>query len=145
MATPAVEQLDINAGGAARESRLFETIDHVQLPVPSTRLAVDWYTRILGFEATDAFDEDMAVVRLASGPTLFLWRTRDETPANFTKDGEIMPSFGIGCNSIVRLQVILEARHARIISLEIDPEGRSFLKFLDPFGNMIVAHQKQAV
>ncbi len=122
-------------------SPLLGAIDHVQLPVADTRQAVDWYTRYLGFEVTDVLQDDLAVVRLAAGPTLFLWRTRDQTTANFTKDGELMPVIGVSCNNISKLRSVLEAAGAQI-SYNAREGRRTFLKFLDPYGNMIVAHQE---
>ncbi len=132
-------RLEEHVGNMSR-SRLLGAIDHVQLPVSDAREAVEWYVSRLGFEATDVLRDDLAVVRLPTGPTLFLWRTNDQTTANFTKDGEIMPAIGVSCHDIIRLRNTLEAAGASITYFS--REGLyTFLKFLDPYGNMIVAHQ----
>src|SRR5690349_11237029 len=66
-------------------------INHVQLPVSDTAAAVAWYRDRLGFQCEQLRD-DLAVVNLPSGPSLFVWQTGDGSVATFTRDGVPYPT-----------------------------------------------------
>jgi catechol 2,3-dioxygenase-like lactoylglutathione lyase family enzyme len=121
------------------EIRPLEEIDHVQLPVPSTDTAVAWYTTHLGF-TLDLQREDLAIVQLPAGPSLFLWRTQDATTGNFTRNGEPMPSIGIRTRDVKRLHARLQRLGMQITVYQDEGFG-VVLKFYDPFGNLLVVYE----
>ena len=121
------------------ETRALEEIDHVQLPVPNTDTAVAWYTTHLGF-TLDLHREDLAILQLPAGPSLFLWRTHDETNGNFTRDGQPMPSIGIRTGDVHRLHALLQSLDVPITVYQDEGFG-VVLKFYDPFGNMLVVYE----
>ena len=123
----------------ATETRPLEEIDHVQLPVPNTDTAVAWYTTHLGF-TLDLHREDLAILQLPTGPSLFLWRTHDETDGNFTRDGQAMPSIGIRTGDVKRLHMLLQSLGVQITVYQDEGFG-VVLKFYDPFGNLLVVYE----
>ncbi|WP_020579607.1 VOC family protein [Actinopolymorpha alba] len=116
-------------------------ISHVQLPVANTADAVAWYCANLGFTCPNGYRTDLAILRLPSGPTLFLWQTDADTTANFDKNGEVMPAVGFETEDIGGLRSHLESIGAPITTWHVDPGAGTFLKFLDPWGNLLVVHQ----
>jgi catechol 2,3-dioxygenase-like lactoylglutathione lyase family enzyme len=116
-------------------------VSHVQLPVASTTDAVTWYCDNLGFTCPGDYRTDLAVLVLPSGPTLFLWQTDVDTTANFDKNGEVMPAIGFETDDIDGMRAHLDSIGATITTWHVDPRAGTFLKFLDPWGNMLVVHQ----
>jgi hypothetical protein len=67
------------------------------------RLAIAWYTRHLGFQLDGIAHPELASLHLPLGPHLLLWKTRGQTTATFTKNGETMPVMAISSRHIQRL------------------------------------------
>jgi catechol 2,3-dioxygenase-like lactoylglutathione lyase family enzyme len=118
-------------------------IDHVQLPVPDTALAADWYTTHLGFTVLTQCDW-LAVLKVESGPNLFLFRTGDKTAATFTLDGQPSPIVGAQVSDIAALRDRLAAAGTQIAHFENADYG-FVMKFFDPFGNMWVVYEPHEV
>ncbi|MBO7745084.1 VOC family protein [Paenibacillus sp. MWE-103] len=117
-------------------------ISHVQVPVTDLNRAVAWYTDVFGWELEGNFG-DFASVRLGNRVNLFLWKTEDETTANFTVGGVAYPVLGVEVSDIEGLAGKVEGSGAKILGgIVTDEDGRRFLKFRDPFGNLIVTHEE---
>ncbi|SFJ83120.1 hypothetical protein SAMN02799624_06174 [Paenibacillus sp. UNC496MF] len=117
-------------------------ISHVQVPVTDLNRAVEWYTDVFGWESEGNFG-DFASLRLGNRVNLFLWKTEDETTANFTVGGEEYPVLGVEVIDIEGLAGKAEGSGTEILGgIVADEDGRRFLKFRDPFGNLIVIHEE---
>jgi len=119
---------------------VLEYVDHVQLPVPDIRQAVQWYADTLGFQPLNQFP-DCAWVRLAGGPVLMFhlappssivrWMSKDQFP---------MPAFMLLTKNIRLLKERLE--HADACIRMFQDEGFGWvIKFTDPFGNELGAYE----
>lgn len=124
-----------------RTTSKLRDVSHVQLPVAGTAEAAAWYCENLGFSCSNGPRSDLAILALSSGPALFLWQTAADTTANFDKNGEVMPAIGFETDDIDGLRAHLESIGATITTWHTDPTVGTFLKFLDPWGNMLVVHQ----
>jgi predicted transcriptional regulator YdeE/catechol 2,3-dioxygenase-like lactoylglutathione lyase family enzyme len=135
--------LPVRPANGVSDDRLLGRVTHVQLPVGDLRQAIEWYTGTLGFDVYHDSNGDHAILSLKDGPTLFLWETSDPTRANFVRGGGPMPTIGISCRNAEELRQRVIDSGAQIDSMHVEPHFATFLKFFDPFGNMIVAHQDQ--
>jgi catechol 2,3-dioxygenase-like lactoylglutathione lyase family enzyme len=118
-------------------------IDHVQLPVPDTALAADWYVTHLGFTTLTQRDW-LAELKLDGGPHLFLFRTGDKTTATFTVDGQPYPTIGAQTSNIAALHEKLVAASTQIVQYTNEDYG-ILMKFFDPFGNMWAVYEPNEV
>ncbi|GIP39095.1 hypothetical protein J31TS4_23750 [Paenibacillus sp. J31TS4] len=113
-------------------------ISHVQLPVKRLDKAIAWYEEVLGCELAGHFGVFAVVKFKGDKVTLFLWESADDTTTTFRVNVEPFPAFGFQVEDgedMDRLcKAIPEGKATR------DEEGRRFLKFFDPDGNMLVAH-----
>ena len=118
---------------------MLKIIDHVQLPVPDTEAAANWYIANLGF-TLHSLRHDLAVLTLGAGPNLFLFRTSDRSTATFTVDGDPYPTIGVQVTGIAALKDRLATVGAKITMFDKADFG-TVLKFFDLYGNMWVAHE----
>ncbi|MBD3918462.1 VOC family protein [Paenibacillus sp. PR3] len=117
-------------------------ISHVQVPVTDLDQAVEWYCNIFGCRLEGNFGV-FASVTFGNEVNLFLWKTEDVSTANFTVGGEAYPVFGVEVDDMDALSLKLEASGVKQTDgIVTDGEGRRFLKFQDPFGNLIVTHEE---
>src|SRR5436309_1607674 len=114
---------------------MLRAISHVQLPVPDVSAAIAWYTTHLGFTVESHLDQVDALLNLESGPTLFLWQTRDNTVATFTVNGQPFPTLGVEVIDIAVLHDKLAATGTSVQKVEDTPSGM-IMRFFDPYGNM---------
>jgi catechol-2,3-dioxygenase len=78
---------------------MLERILFNEIPVKDIQKLISWYKDILGFQFVWYSEkENLAQMNLPSGPMLFLNETRDNTTANFTKNGEIHNVLGFQTN-----------------------------------------------
>jgi len=117
-------------------------ISHVQVPVKDLDLAVEWYRDVFECRLEGSFG-NFASVTFGNNVNLFLWKTEDATTANFTVDGEKYPVLGIEVDDMDALAGKVEALGAKPLGgIVTDEDGRRFLRFHDPFGNLIVTHEE---
>lgn len=117
-------------------------ISHVQVPVKDLDRAVEWYCDIFGCRLEGNFGV-FASVTFGNEINLFLWKTEDGTTANFTVDGEDYPVLGVEVDGMDALSGKVEASGVKLTGgIVTDDDGRRFLKFQDPFGNLIVTHEE---
>ncbi len=117
------------------EGAMLERIDHNQVPVVDLDKSVDWYVNLLGFKLVDRPNDDLAVLSLASGSTLLLWKSSDETRAHFVKNGETTPVIFFETKDIEKLQERLINHDVEIASFT-DEGFAKFMRFYDINGNM---------
>lgn len=118
-------------------------ISHVQVPVNDLDRAVEWYCGVFGCRVEGNFG-DFASVKFGNDVDLFLWKTEDRTIANFTVGGEEYPVLGVEVDDMEALAGKVEASGGVKLmgGIVTDDDGRRFLKFHDPFGNLIVTHEE---
>lgn len=117
-------------------------ISHVQVPVTDLDQAVEWYCNLFGCRLEGNFDV-FASVTFGNEVNLFLWKTEDGTTANFIVNGEEYPVFGVEVDDMDAFSLKVEASGVKQIGdIVTDGEGRRFLRFQDPFGNLIVTHEE---
>lgn len=121
--------------GYTEEEALLKRIDHNQVPVMDVDQSIEWYVRILGFKLVDRPNDDLAVLSLASGSTLLLWKSSDETRAHFVKNGETTPVIFFETQDINKLQEQLIHHDVQIASFT-DEGFAKFMRFYDINGNM---------
>jgi catechol 2,3-dioxygenase-like lactoylglutathione lyase family enzyme len=121
-----------------------EKVTHVQVPVQDVQKAVEWYTKYLGCE-TDMVSETNAILRWTTGPTIFLWKTTDQTTSTFTVNGEPFPTIGIETLDMAGFKNYLEDAGIQSQLFLHEAPGYKFLKFFDPDGNMFVIHEDPKV
>lgn len=120
-----------------------EFISHVQIPVKNLEEAASWYITNLDCTLHANFGE-FAIIGFKEDKThIFLWQSSDMETSTFTVNGEPFPSIGFQVEDMDELcRKLFEAG----VKVHGDPqapsgeEGRRFLKFFDPDGNMLVAH-----
>ncbi|MFE5320606.1 VOC family protein [Paenibacillus sp. NPDC056579] len=127
---------------AALEKPIF-SIDHVQIPIAGNLLeAAEWYKKILGVEGKPPKLEADAWFAGVGRGNIMLWKTNDVTSkANFMKNEEEMPVIMFKTFQIDSIHEKLLEEGARIVKFvpaKEDPKGHwRFLKFYDPWGNML--------
>jgi len=111
-------------------------LEHVQIPVGNLEASVQWYTTNLGFRLQSTSDMNrQAFLTLSEGPMLMLWETKDESQANFTVNGQIMPVLLFNTTRIHELYELLRSLGSEITFYQEEGFGW-VLKFIDPDGNM---------
>ena len=111
-------------------------LEHVQIPVRNLEASVQWYTTNLGFRLQSTSDMNrQAFLTLSEGPMLMLWETKDESQANFTVNGQIMPVLLFNTTRIHELYELLRSLGSEITFYQEEGFGW-VLKFIDPDGNM---------
>lgn len=130
-----------NLKGNKEEGALLERIDHNQVPVMDLDKSIDWYVNILGFKLVDRPNDDLAVLSLASGSTLLLWKSSDETRANFVKNGETTPVIFFETKDIEKLHELLLDHDVQVASFT-DEGFAKFMRFYDINGNMFGVTEK---
>ncbi|QKS45606.1 VOC family protein [Paenibacillus cellulosilyticus] len=118
-------------------------ISHVQLPVNDLDQAVEWYCGVFGCRLEGNFG-DFASVKFGNDVNLFMWKTETGTTANFTVGGEEYPVLGVEVDDMDALVGKVEVSGGGKLKglIVTDDDGRRFLKFHDPFGNLIVTHEE---
>jgi len=111
-------------------------LEHVQIPVGNLEASVQWYTTNLGFRLQSKSDMNrQAFLTLSEGPMLMLWETKDESQANFTVNGQIMPVLLFNTTRIHELYELLRSLGSEITFYQEEGFGW-VLKFIDPDGNV---------
>jgi len=117
-------------------NNILEKLEHMQIPVKNLEESIDWYVKNLGFTVQGWSKESHhAFLTLPEGPMLMLWETQDQTQANFSYNGQLMPVLLYKTKEILKL-------HEKLIGLDAEitffqDEGFGWvLKFIDPNGNM---------
>lgn len=118
-------------------------ISHVQAPVKDLDQAVEWYSGVFGCRPEGNFG-NFASVKFGNSVDLFLWKTESGTTANFIVSGEEYPVLGVEVDDMDTLVGKIEASSGGELvgGIVTDVDGRRFLKFQDPFGNLIVTHEE---
>lgn len=118
-------------------------ISHVQIPVKNLEDAAKWYKNVLDCTIHANFGEFSIVSFKEDQTHIFLWQTSDGITSTFTVNGEPFPTIGFQVDDMDEIcRRISEAG----VKVQGDPlarpveEGRRFLKFYDPDGNLLVAH-----
>src|SRR5688572_4659095 len=119
--------------------RLVEGVTHVQVPVRDVLQATAWYCKYLGCEIIQIHSTN-AILRFATGPTIFLWQSNDVTASTFTVNGKPYPAIGIETKEMDQLTALLTSAGVTIEQMPADVPGRKVMKFFDPDGNMFVVH-----
>ncbi|WMT43033.1 VOC family protein [Paenibacillus sp. D2_2] len=116
-------------------------LEHVQIPVRKLEESIEWYTTNLGFRLQSKSDKNRhAFLTLSEGTMLMLWETLDDSQANFTVNGEIMPVLLFNTTRIHELFQLLKSLGSEITFYQNEGFGW-VLKFIDPNGNMLGAIQ----
>lgn len=122
---------------------MINKISHVQIPVKDLHAAIKWYEQTLDCELIQDFGA-FAVIRFkGDSVTIFLWKTSDETAANFIVNGEPFPVLGFQVNDMDELCSRVSRAGTKIHGDQLatpGEDGRRFLKFFDLDNNMLVAH-----
>lgn len=123
--------------------QLFESLDHIQIPVLDVEQSIEWYTKKLGFYLHGRPDhDDMAFLCIEREtdpdvrPLFLLWETKDDTSMNFTKNGENMPVLCFRTKNINALRDKLIEGNVEIANFS--DEGWAYcMDFYDLNGNLI--------
>jgi len=118
------------------EQPFLNKLEHVQIPVENLEASVQWYTTNLGFRLQSKSEKNrQAFLTLSEGPMLMLWETVDDTQANFTVKGQVMPVMLFNTTRVHELFQLLKTLGSEITSYQNEGFGW-VLKFIDPNGNM---------
>ncbi|OBZ16417.1 VOC family protein [Bacillus sp. FJAT-26390] len=118
-------------------------ISHVQIPVTNLVEAAAWYSTYLDCTLHANFGE-LAIISFKEDKTnIFLWQTSDGSSSTFTVNGEPFPTIGFQVDDMDALCKKISEAGVKVHGDPLAPpveEGRRFLKFFDPDGNLLVAH-----
>jgi hypothetical protein len=129
---------------SAMEQPIF-SIDHVQIPIyGDLREAAKWYQNMFGVgDSLPSTGDDCWFAGIPTGRgNLFLFRTGDaNSKANFLRDGKEFPVIMFKTFQIDSIYRKLQHANVQIVSFdEANEENQKhfrFLKFYDPWGNML--------
>lgn len=123
--------------------KLFDSLDHIQIPVINLEQSIEWYTIHLGFYLHGRPDHDeLAFLCLEKDhhadtrPLFLLWQTNDDRGLYFSKQSSRMPVLCFKTNDIQAVKAKLEGIGAEIASFT--DEGWAYcMDFYDINGNLI--------